>query len=790
MLDRLERYDVTWDSPSLDASGSVPLGNGDVAVNLWVEKDGDLLILLAKGDAWDENCSLLKLGRVRVRFEPNPFVAGAPFRQTLKLRTAEAEVVAGDVTIRAWVDANHSAMRIEADANEPCDMRVSLEPWRTRPYTIKTQTSDLFKNLAGKNADPYPTVVSPDHLLRAKDRIVWCHHNEKREHDGFEITMKLQGLGGFIGQIPHPLLGRTFGGAIEGDGFESIDELTLKSSQPLLRHRLNIYALTAHPSTVVRWKQELASTIERIEAVDPEQARRDHDRWWDEFWDRSWIQVSSNTDPQNAFQVTRAYVLQRFMNACAGRGAFPIKHNGSLFSVGEPDDPDFRRWGGPGWWFMNQRLIYWPMLAAGDFDLMLPWLRMYRDMLPLQRHRTQTYFNHGGAYYPETITFWGAEVSAHYGWTTFEQRATPEAESPYIRYYWSGGIELVLIMLEYFQFTGDERFARDVLLPVADAVTEFYDLHYPRDENGKFRFEPAQALETWQDATNPLPEIAGLRYVLSNLLNALTPSPGTAKSSASTPSPGTAKGSASTPSPGTPGEGRGEGSAANTENVANSGHAPLPRPLPEYGERELCSLRQRWHRMLDELPPIPIGEKDGNRVVLPAQRFDQKKNTENPELYCTFPYRIYGVGKPDLQLARDTFAARLHQSHDCWSQDDIQMALLGLTDQAKEWISKRAAPASHSDSRFPAFWNAFHDWVPDVDHGGVLQMALQSMLMQCEGREIRILPAWPKVWDVNFKLHAPFQTVVEGRVRNGQVEELRLTSESRRADVILATPHP
>ena len=56
-----------------------------------------------------------------------------------------------------------------------------------------------------------------------------------------------------------------------------------------------------------------------------------------------------------------------------GRGAQPIKFNGSIFSYGKPDDPDFRRWGGPGFWFMNLRLIYWPMLAAGDFDLMLPW---------------------------------------------------------------------------------------------------------------------------------------------------------------------------------------------------------------------------------------------------------------------------------------------------------------------------------------------------------------------------------------------------------------------------------
>ncbi len=189
--------------------------------------------------------------------------------------------------------------------------------------------------------------------------------------------------------------------------------------------------------------------------------------------------------------------------------------------------------------------------------------------------------------------------------------------------------------------------------------------------------------------------------------------------------------------------------------------------------------------MLNELPDLPIGEKNGDAVLLPAEKFDKKKNTENPEMYAVFPFRIFGVGKPNLELARRTFANRLHISHDCWSQDDIQMAMLGLTEQAKDFVSRRASPASSSDSRFPGFWNSFKDWSPDMDHGGVLQMALQSMLMQWEGREIRLLPAWPREWEADFKLHAPAKTIVEGKVRAGKVIDLQVTPESRRRDVVM-----
>jgi len=373
---------------------------------------------------------------------------------------------------------------------------------------------------------------------------------------------------------------------------------------------------------------------------------------------------------------------------------------------------------------MNQRLIYWPMLADGDYDLMLPWLRMYRDQLALQRHRTHTYFNHAGAHFPETVTFWGAEISAHYGWTPFEKRTRPEAECPYVTYYWSGGIELTLILLNDWSHTGDDAFAREVLLPIAGAVTEFYDLHYPRDANGKLRFEPAQSLETWHDATNPLSEIAGLRYTLPKLLE-----------------------------------------------------------LPTHLTNE--QQRARWSRMLGQLSPLPIGARDGRPVILPAERFDRKKNTENPELYCVFPYRLFGVGKRDLQLVRDTFTARQHASHECWSQDDVQMALLGLTGEAKDNVTRRASPEQHSDSRFPGFWNAHKDWLPDLDHGGVLQLALQFMLMQCDGDEIGLLPAWPREWDAEFKLHAPRSTVVEARVSGGHIVDLHVTPPSRRRGVVV-----
>ena len=45
---------IVWDTPSTNSLGSMPIGNGDIGANVWVEPTGDLLLLLSKTDAYDE----------------------------------------------------------------------------------------------------------------------------------------------------------------------------------------------------------------------------------------------------------------------------------------------------------------------------------------------------------------------------------------------------------------------------------------------------------------------------------------------------------------------------------------------------------------------------------------------------------------------------------------------------------------------------------------------------------------------------------------------------------------
>ena len=72
---------VIWTSQSKNAPESMPCGDSDMGLNVWVGK-GDILFYMAKSGTFDENNSMLKLGRVRVSLHPNPF-DGDRFKQEL-----------------------------------------------------------------------------------------------------------------------------------------------------------------------------------------------------------------------------------------------------------------------------------------------------------------------------------------------------------------------------------------------------------------------------------------------------------------------------------------------------------------------------------------------------------------------------------------------------------------------------------------------------------------------------------------------------------------------------------
>ncbi len=118
---------------------------------------------------------------------------------------------------------------------------------------------------------------------------------------------------------------------MKGPGLSSDGNQILKSSHASKTFRLDLYALTQQADSPEAWQAALGKVIRSTDAVKINAARKAHQQWWREFWNRSWIHVSGTPE---ASKVSQSYALQRYMTACAGRGAQPVKFNGSLFTVG------------------------------------------------------------------------------------------------------------------------------------------------------------------------------------------------------------------------------------------------------------------------------------------------------------------------------------------------------------------------------------------------------------------------------------------------------------------------
>lgn len=427
----------------------------------------------------------------------------------------------------------------------------------------------------------------------------------------------------------------------------------------------------------------------------------------------------------DATVVGRGCALQRFVTACAGRGHYPIKFNGSLFTVsaaGKPEYADYRRWG-PGYWWQNTRLPYESMCASGDFEMMEPLFQMYaRDLLPQFVYRTKRYLNHDGLYVPECIYFWGDMFSETYGWQPCEARADKLQASRWHKWEWVSGLELSLFLLDRYDYADDAEFLRSTAMPFIREVLTFFDRHYAVGTDGKLVMHPSQALETWWECTNPMPEIAGLYAVTERCL-------------------------------------------------------ALPEPLATDADRAF------WRALRTKLPPMPtMKSPEGKTQLAPAQTFAHKSNCENPELYAVFPFRQFALGRPNIEWAREALKHRGDRGAFGWRQEDVFMAYLGLAAEAREYVVRRARKSCPAQ-RFPAFWGPNYDWVPDQDHGSILVKAVQAMLLQSDGRTLYLLPAWPRDWDCDFKLHAPHQTVVTGTVKDGKLVAWDVAPASRKADV-------
>ena len=753
--ERMGRYNVVWNSASKDASGVMPIGNGDIAAGVYAIENGDLYLLLSKSDAFTYMGDIYKTGRVRLSLDPNPFKPGRAFRQTLDLASGSIRIEADGVALRIWVDASRPIYHIEIHSTRQIAVTAQPEFWKRFDACVYNVADHYSKStLLSPDAEPTQNVQ-----LERDGKVLW--YFAVGDRSVYPDDLKFYQVEHMAAKFPDPYRFNTFGNLLESPTLQLKDGVLLGQGR---RFDVRIHALAMQTPKAETW----IDTIERQAAV-PVNAAKDWDKhraWWAKFWDRSWIVASDRTVPADmrerlhgepskagsrdekdgAALVAQSYNVFRFLMACQSRGRVQAKFNGGLFTQqllvpaadkrnrsGERPQADGglllheddRLWGRR-FTFQNQRLLYWPLLASGDFDLMKPFFAYYSDMLPMRKAITKAWFGHGGAYYRENIEPTGAERDC--GMDGRPGKGEPgQAAKYYHDYYFTSGLETTAMMADYVNYTGDTAFRNRVLVPFAREILLFFELHYPFGTDGKLRLDPAQVAETWWLAVNPATDVAGLRFCLDQLL---TMKAGTAEDQA------------------------------------------------------------RWRKFRTEIPEVPLQTIEGRQAIAPAGKWDQRHNSENGELYPVFPFRCFGVALGSGELVdwtmqhrsvKDAFGAG------CWTQDQIQWAYAGQASEAAKGLVRRFRIAS-TMCRFPLYGKEGPDSCPDFDHFGSGSIALQRMLVQEAGGQILLLPAWPADWDVDCKLHLSGGGTITAAVKDGKLIAWDIQPSSRRKDVVVSQP--
>lgn len=684
VFSRLEKQNITWTQAGKTSADSMPAGNGDIGLNAWATGKGEVYFYISKTDSWSEDLKgsngLLKIAKVKITL--NPELKGkAQFSQTLRLKE-------GEIIIKYASGRESRTFRIYADANNP---QIVVDISSDRAAAAKVELENLRPNAQG--------IISADNAMEvSEDKIALCHFNK-------------------IPQNEH-LHNLAFGAVAGGENFKAESQNVLVSKKPSKNQSFTISGLSGKFENPQAWHDEALKLSQKLSAIKSDKRIAKHREWWSNFWLRSYIFAEGDRQAEN---ITKGYTLQRYKTACAGRGKAPIKFNGSIFTTDrenyrdKPRDADYRTWGGQ-YWFQNTRPMYWARLMAGDFDMMKPLFEMYFNQLPLNEKLTKEFYGHGGAYFAETAPFYGG----------FDKVAAPDSPEHWTAHYYLPIIELSMMALDYYEYTQDEDFAKERIVPMLAKGVQFYLEHFPRDKDGKIFMSPCNSLEQYWKVQNPLPDIVGLGVVLKRAL------------------------------------------------------ALSPKILPS-NERKL------FENTLKILPPIPSAIRNGKKVLLPysGEQTAKPRNMENPELYSIYPFRLYGLGKPNYELALDSFKWRKFKHAGCWFQDGVQAAMLGLAEDAKFYADFCFNPnAKEPDLKFYAFWRNANDYSPDEDNGGNGEHILQRMIMYPEGKKLMMAPAIPENWSGIFKLAAPYKTTVSGSFKNGKITQVKTFPEKRKADII------
>ncbi|MFY0601291.1 MAG: hypothetical protein JXR03_16560 [Cyclobacteriaceae bacterium] len=764
-------YNVVWTSQSENAAGSMPVGGGDIGMNVWVE-DNQLLIYAQRSGVHDEYNGFPKLGRVRIYTEPNIFDGATIFKQELVLSESSIEISAkhpkhGDLKFKIWADVMRPRVHVECESEIPITYYAQYESWRTqsRALSIGDQNEKDRWGWWDTGGWAKEVVLEPDHFKQEANKFSFWHVNPEEKLTSKNMYQMI-GMEDDYGKFYDPLKDAVWGGQLEGSDI-TFDKKTFgkygdteytgwryKSNTLKKSLDLTMWFHNSHCGSGETWLNEIEK-VKIEKSISNKRAWKENLEWWKRFWDRSYIVLNPDKDEKDSvWRAGRNYNLFRYMTALNAYGENPTMFNGGLLSTDPgfvagrfPFHPDWRAWSGGNYTMQNQRWVYWPMIKWGDFEHMESQFNFLERTLEVGKRRLMKHYGLEGWVFEEVGTVYGLPMPMHYGFDTvyIERRQRQPWMEPGLSANWctihhhTAMLEFSFMILEYHRYSG-----RDISkwLPIVKGTIDFFDNYYRHkakfnanykeyDENGKLIIFPSSACESHYYVSNPVPDVAGLQAVVQGALE-----------------------------------------------------------LSSEWQDEFFGGSQNLKRIQKTIPDFHLDQIDGDTVIPPGKSvaYSWWKKTELYINYPMFPFNRIEIGDEEMEYVHNTYehwdtwqTPKAWEIVDSWTNGNVAFARMGITEKAAALTLKTL---DDGPFRFPSFWGPGYDWVPDHNWGGTGSVGLQEMLLQTLENRLMLMPSWPKDWDCDFKLFAPEETIVEGKIRSGKLQILEVSPENRKENVV------
>lgn len=743
IIQEIKKCNVSYHILGKSDRSAMPLGNGELCVSVWVNEAGEICFYISRTDALTELDRTVKLGMVKVDLQPNPFTGGT-FVQTLDVADGYIYFEGAGAKLRLCIPPGDDQIVLLGNFEEKTTVAASYITWRTEK---KTLGGEFY---AGNR---YRAFETPDTVRYEENGILFYHQNGETV---VKETAALQEVPADI--LPDLLTGRIFGGYMTMPG-----EVLKENS--IVKEKTEEFVLQIATASMQADETEFEKKLrESVSGEKTDECLRKCKAYWNAYWENSYI-IVENDEPAEAetketlkteagepneykiecrSPVTAAYVLTRFMMKCCANGKMPILYNGMLFnlcpgkdqhyntrSFGEtctamPEEltidhnPDERSWCIENLW-QNVRHPYHTFLAQGETEALKVLFSYYRRFWDVNRYRAKRYYGAEGQHNTEMTLSFGLQSNSIYG----EDREGMKTGYAKNRHGGavdiSPGLELLSMMLDYYEYTKDRVFFKEEIEIYAKELFRYVETRFPEREHGKMKLEPLHSIETYHDTKNPITVVAGLRNNAERLL-----------------------------------------------------------AMEDLGGEE----RKYFEDYMQKIPEITTAEEDGQVYLKAAEELlTGRMNVEIPELYACFPFRLYDQISDRDGIMHRTFLKRTREyecdrcfrigeqpdypSYSGWQYQGIVAARLGMTELAQKILCENVQ-LRNPGNRFPAMWGPIYDGVPDTDHGANIVHLLQEMVMQVKDGKPRFLTAFPKEWNVVFRLHVDAQTVAEGEFRDGE----------------------